>query len=394
MLTKPSLTGASFDQERSSRPVHLAAGVALVAVLIAGAAGDLFGAPACARREFNEDAVRTVSMVPSPDGDLLVLDFRNRQIVRVDLPDGSWGAVPGAAGQALKSQGPETIYGFGGGLLVRRASTGDFVELDGRLGIKPGKPHRVTGIPDGELREVRGIFLLQADGRDLVVCGDLYLGGADPKRTENWRSGVVRIPLDAPKSFEVLREFDIDDRTVLGCRLALPLIANLPGRRSYLLALEDRPRIYELRPGAEARPLTAFPERFAFSPSLGESSQPGKERIPDIFSYLENATTPVGLFGWEGALYLLTRSPAADRGTDWWLTRIDPATDTVAGTVRLATRANHLMVVPGDPYWALIEKGPVENSYEDQDITGIVAVPAERIRAWKPGEVICGPTAP
>jgi hypothetical protein len=393
-LTKPNLNGASFDRERSSGSVRLAAGGALAAVLIASAAGDLFGAPACTRREFNQDAVRTVSAAPSPDGDLLVLDFRNRQVVRVDLPGGSWGAVPGVAGQALKSQSPEAIFGLGGGLLVRRAATGEYVELDGRLGIKPGRPHRVTGIPDAHGTEVKGIWILEADGRDLVVCSDLYLGGGvDRSRIENWRTGVVRIPLDAPASFEILREFATDDRTALGCRLALHLIANLSGR-SYLLALEDRPRIYELRPGIEARPLDAFPERFAFSPGLGESSNPGRESIPDIFNYLENATTPVGLFGWEGALYLLARSPGADRGTDWWLTRIDPATDTVAGTVRLATRANHLMVVPGDPYWALIEKGPVENSYEDQDITGIVAVPAEQIRAWKPGEVICGPTAP
>ena len=393
MLTKPNLTGATFDRERASRPVHLAAGAALVAALIAGAAGDLFGAP-CTRREFTLDAVRTVSAAPSPDGNLLVLNLRDRQLVKVDLPEGTWGAVPGVAGQALKSQNPEAVYGLDGGLLLRRAATRDYVELDDRLGIKPGTPHRVAGIPDGDRREVRGIWSVQADGRDLVVCSDLYLGGADPKRIENWRTGVVRISLDAPASFEVLYELDIDDRTALGCRLALPLIANLPGRRSYLLALEDRPRIYELRPGAEERPLTAFPERFAFSPALGESANPGKESIPGIFSDLEKATTPVGLFGWEGALYLLTRSPAADQGTDWWLTRIDPATDALAGTVRLATKANHLMVVPGDRYWALIEKGRVENSYEDQDITGIVAVPAEEIRAWRADQVICGPTAP
>jgi hypothetical protein len=48
------------------------------------------------------------------------------------------------------------------------------------------------------------------------------------------------------------------------------------------------------------------------------------------------------------------------------------------------------MVVPGDPYWALIEKGPVK-AYDDQDVTAVVAVPAEEIRAWRPERVVCGP---
>lgn len=396
MLTKPILTGSSGGREHSLRAVRRMAVVALALALGAGAAGDLLAAPACTRTPYALDTVRAMSAAPSPDGHLLVLDLRDRQVVKVDLPDGSSGPLAGVAAETLGSQRLEAIYGFDGGLLVRRAGTRDLVELDGRLGIKPGPSYRVTGTPGDDGSSVESVFILAAAGRDVVACSDLYLGGADRKRKENWRTVVVRIPLDAPAGFAVLHEFDPDDRSALGCRLALPLVATV-GDRSFFLALEDVPRIYELRPGAEARPLTAFPERFAFSPTLA-TTDPDRKEIPEIYGVLERAAMPVGLFGWEGSLYLLTRSPAADRGTDWWLTRIDPATgpgaaDTLAGTARLATGAHHLMVVPGDPYWALIEKGPVE-AYDDQSITGIVAVPADEIRAWRPDGVICGPAAP
>lgn len=377
----------------TGRPVRWTIAFAVALLLISTAAGDLFGAQECARSQVALDSIWSVNAARSPDGNLLIVDFVAQQLVEVGLPGLSVGAVSGTAGEDLKHLRPEAIRAFDGGLLVRQSSPRQFVELNDQLGIQPGPAYQVTGRPRADGRRVESVWLFEPRGRDLVTCSDVYLGAGDPSKYENWITALVRIPLDQPAAFETLYEFGYNDRTALGCRLALPVVANL-GDRSYLLALGDVPKIYEARSGAPPRELTVFPQEFAISPTL--PADPGRDEVAFVYGLLEQATMPVGLFGWEGSLYLLSRSPA-QRGSDWWLTRIEPAAggnaDSLAGTVQLGTHAEHLLVVPGDPYWSLVEKGPVATSYMDQDITGIVAVPAERIRSWEPGQVVCSPTS-
>lgn len=175
-------------------------------------------------------------------------------------------------------------------------------------------------------------------GDDVVACGDLCYSSADEKKPANWYTGSVRVPLSSPAAFQELLAFDLDDHTVLGCRLAMPLIAALDDR-VYLLEFADVPRILVSSPQQPKPPaLAALPELSASKPTL--PTGPAAKDVPFVLRTLEESTMPAGLFGWEGQLFLLSRSPAADRsGTVWWLTRIDPQNDRVVGTSRIASGA-------------------------------------------------------
>jgi hypothetical protein len=365
--------------------------VALAVALALSSIAETLDAAECIRRQLPLDGVLTLSAAPAPDGNLLIVDFVVREVVEYDFSNDSWQALPGIPGDALRSQRPEVIRAFDGGLLVRQSS-GGFVEMDHNLAVKRGPVHQLAGATGADGRVLGSVSLFEpADGRHLTTCSDVYLGRGDKADSRNWTTAMVRVPLDDPAAFEVLHAVDYNGDTALGCRLTLPMVAAL-GERSYLLALEaEGTAIYEASPGAEPRRLRAFPARFASPAAL--PLDPTREQIPAVWGEMERSTMPVGIYGWEDALYVLSRSPGAS-GTDWWLTRIDPAQDAETGTVQLGTRANHLLVVPGDRYWALIEKGPVESSFWDQDVTGIVAVSAEQIRVWRPDQLICGAAAP
>jgi hypothetical protein len=94
---------------------------------------------------------------------------------------------------------------------------------------------------------------------------------------------------------------------------------------------------------------------------------------------IERSKMPVGLYGWEGFLFVLTREPAQGGGTRWMIHKIDPRKDAVVGSSQIPTRANHLTVVPGPKKWAFLEKGRVQD-WGRQRNDRVLFVPASRLR--------------
>jgi hypothetical protein len=94
---------------------------------------------------------------------------------------------------------------------------------------------------------------------------------------------------------------------------------------------------------------------------------------------IRQSTMIAGVAGQGEFLYLLTREPGSGSGTRWLLHQIDPARDKLLRQIQLPTSSSHLIVVPGEKLWALIEKGPVTGSPPVQEIGSVLMIPASLI---------------
>ena len=98
-----------------------------------------------------------------------------------------------------------------------------------------------------------------------------------------------------------------------------------------------------------------------------------------VYREVEAAKMPIGLYAWDGKVYTLIRSPGAKGGTVWTLIKLDATSGRELARIDLDSQAPHLVVVPGDSWWAFVEKGSVK-ALGDQPITGILFVDSSQIR--------------
>ena len=76
-----------------------------------------------------------------------------------------------------------------------------------------------------------------------------------------------------------------------------------------------------------------------------------------VMQVMEESLMPAGLYGWNGSLFILYRVPEP-KATRWMIAKF--AGGRFTEPVRLPTRANHVTLIPGPEYWALLEKGPIQ----------------------------------
>lgn len=94
----------------------------------------------------------------------------------------------------------------------------------------------------------------------------------------------------------------------------------------------------------ERRPLSAnVIPRDCQSPQLPTYES---KDIVQVMAGVEWSKIPVGLYEWQGYLYMLTREPQG-QGTSWRIFKIDPRREEIIGSTLLQTQANHLTVIPG-----------------------------------------------
>lgn len=129
---------------------------------------------------------------------------------------------------------------------------------------------------------------------------------------------------------------------------------------AYVLFLDQKPTLAEVRYGAEIRDLDLFPGDFQSRPRLVRQHEMyGARQATLFYKTMEMSTMAAGLYSWAGNLYLLGKLPAEENGdTAWWLVRLDPATGGELSRVRLPTDAPNLTIVPGE-HWALLQKDAV-----------------------------------
>jgi hypothetical protein len=120
----------------------------------------------------------------------------------------------------------------------------------------------------------------------------------------------------------------------------------------------------------------SFPGEFSRVPKL-KTEVAGPADAKRLYEEIETYSIPVGIYGYQKKLYLLTRSPEG-KGTAWWLYPIDPSTNKIFTRLRLPSTANHLTLVPSPDYWFIFEKGSVRDD-RSQAINTLLAVPTQWI---------------
>jgi hypothetical protein len=227
--------------------------------------------------------------------------------------------------------------------------------------------------------QVDSMFMLQATTADVLTFSD-YQG------EEGWKSAFFRVPLTAPANFQLLGEPTVADSSRVFYRLGNQYIASI-GETGYILQMDPEMRIVKNERGSsELTPLAAFaPGSRQLSPLPGFHSL--KDTVV-LMNAVEHANMPVGMFGWQNYLYVVSHSH--ESGTSVWkISKLDPRTDRLVGWTVIPTEAAHLTVIPGAKQWSFLEKGHVYG-YGEESAETMLHVPTSLIEGIaKDDQAVC-----
>ncbi len=317
---------------------------------------------------------------------LLVVDALARRVASIS-PFGQVGE--GLAGEiVLASSGllrpltkPSQIRAAGGGYLIEDEESDEILRLNSYLEVAASIPVKTTmqaHLSESEqatFYERHAIYGWAPMGQGFLAFGDL-------KGPEGWLSAFFYF--DGQGQLEILERFDIYAEVTDHYLRNTSYIAVL-GDTGYILSLNEPLSIEEVRLGKGINPLPSFPVDFKSLPRLTDQNRQrlrnqGARKATEVYERYEGATMPAGIYASRGGLYLLAKNAMAANGkTAWWLLGLDPENGTEILRVLLPTVAAHLTVIPGDDFWALIEKPRVEGlggtHAPYMDATSIVFVP-------------------
>lgn len=246
--------------------------------------------------------------------------------------------------------------------------------LDSRL--KPRPMTSLTKRSNGSQGSIESAY-------DSVSSGDFlyYFGAMRTVQGQFWW-GFFRTPLEAPAVLESLFDFKDVDYYLLGHKYLTGLAGD-----GYAVVMTEKPSIFKFPRTGKQRiaQLKSFPEEYRRAPKLRTASTGSKSQEAP-FKEIEGLTIPVGLYGQDGLLYLLTRKPRARGGATWLLHKIDPKSDRVLGQSQLPTTAKHLTVVNTGDNWYVFEKGSVQPD-GSQKIDSMLIIPNSVIKSLKVPEI-------
>jgi hypothetical protein len=332
------------------------------------------GGPACRM----EPAVGMPSWVTSGvevDGRFLVVDVNNRQLVEIS-PNGVASNLRSALGNFVAGKNIARIMqgGKSGSApppIVLEFPGGNLLDVDRAL-VPRRKAEmmtagRTTTTKSGNLQIVMlHNWTVTGDGKEVVGYADLSIDDPMTAPIAKRRNGFVRFALDDSNSFQIMDEspFPGDQRTMM--RLTYPFVASL-GSTAY--AINQDGNHLDLRQlGGKGeplfRPMPVYPEELQGELAPMLPSFVSAEEYVRTMKAAEAATMPVGLYVWDDALFILSRT-SKDGRRQWLLSRIDPRADNGRGAllwtvpVPLPASARHAMAIPGERQWAFLAKGSV-----------------------------------
>jgi hypothetical protein len=287
----------------------------------------------------------------------------------------------------LEYNRPSQIWPLAGATLIGNSVR--FLWLDEAL--VPVRSYDLEAVPVAPGGTVRALFEWAASEHRVYGAGDVLLPDG------SWKRGLLAMDLGDATAFRFVREITSENRQEFDHYLmGYPLVTVLGGD-GYFLTLSYPPAILATHEGEPVRRLRAFPPGFSSVPALPLHGGVASAEVR--YQAYEHARLPVGIYGWADRIYVLTREPlpaSGGGGTRWSLTRIDPGSDRIEGSVVLPSRAAHVTVIPGPDRWAVLEKGRVER-YGVEPIPSMLLVPAAWIggaasplAAELPQEGLCG----
>lgn len=248
------------------------------------------------------------------------------------------------------------------------------VELESlRLGRELTRPRGLEG-------DVARIYDWTPQGdASLVAHADILLSGG------HWKSGIARVSLRDPRSFELLRDLPLDSAMRKLAVYQRNSMASVGGEVYILLHEIEGPAIYVHGRGAGSglRKLLALPSPYDRVPELPTGG--GEQGMVETFAALADATMGVELTaGADGRLYLLARQyDRASGERSWWVHEVvlgEKGTPRLAEGVRLPSSAEHLTLAPGSEWWLALERGSVQGHMK-QAIASMLRVPSPWIEA-------------
>lgn len=201
-----------------------------------------------------------------------------------------------------------------------------------------------------------------------VVDGSVFVYGTAPAALDGKPWGFFELAAEDLAQRRLVHPIEPEALSMFS--LSRPVVAQVGGV-AYGLDYGPPPTLRRLsEPGTR---LAAFPDGFETLPSF--PGKGGPEAIERFYGIVEQSRVPAQLHGFGRHLYLLTRHPSPESGTVWELHRIDPEKDAVEATLRLPSGSPDLEIVPGEPDWAVIEKGRIRLGGR-QDVLGVLLLPA------------------
>jgi len=198
-------------------------------------------------------------------------------------------------------------------------------------------------------------WTLTSDGRRVIGYADLYNELDIEISFHNWRNGFIEFDLEDPGSFSIYNERLFPDDMRVAMNVGLPLIASI-GRTAYIVRLDRGMGLWMLNPhDKELQYMEAFPQHLLGQDAPMLPSFQTLEQFSRTMKVVDQATMPTGLWAWDNALFLLSRTNKKGQPR-WYLSKIDPNIDKVLWTIPLPGAAQHITVIPGPHEWAFLEK--------------------------------------
>lgn len=254
---------------------------------------------------------------------------------------------------------PSLIQRVGDDYVVE-AEDGGLAWLDDDCGYKKGIDLKNTFSPNlkAYIRSVYGWTMLR-DG--VLLFGDLERGEG------GWSSAFMYVPLAAPSSFSIVREMAISDPARQFYLLGNPYLASAGGK-GYFLVMNETPFVAEFDPSQANKkegspPPRAFrlSETFRRRPMLPKKD--GLNKAANLFGEIEKSTMITGIYGLDDKLFLAgrIRNPKLAQ-TQWVLEEIDRKSGKAQPFLNLPTSASHVVLLPSQNRWAVVEKGVVKSA--------------------------------
>jgi hypothetical protein len=349
----------------------------------AGVAGITATASSCAYLRLKNAPNWVVSGAWRGPHNLTLIDAFRSQIVDYAINPRSAAAVPREIARDMRNQKPQRIQagGAGGPNMYIEFAGNRFRAVDEKLDFVG---QRAETIVDSSVKSngftVAGVLDWQiADGDFVAYATFVSTAAAGDEKAwsdlENWSTGFVRYPYGQPWRVEFFRLAKFSNPNTVLYRLGYPMLAAV-GKDVYALVVEnDTPILYRFRKGQKPEPLAnTFPREIANRQIPALPNFVNYWDYPLVMRAVEDSVMPAGLYGWNGSLFLLYRIPEP-KGTRWMIAKlvngqfIEPS--------RLPTRADNVTLIPGPEYWALLEKGPIQE-LGTQKLEQAILIPSQK----------------
>lgn len=253
---------------------------------------------------------------------------------------------------AIEADGVLTISKFNDGFIVKTAQDQSMLRFNKEWeSVGHVNPHKLNQLDSG-LGSLYSNWTSR--GSKILGYGSITNTPQDVVRDRKFKLGIVMAELSAngaTRWVRLLYPTEYNDYYLLNNRYFTSNDANM-----FFVLMEEKATLYRVTDSGDLSRMNAFPVRFRSVPGILIA----RKTTQEVFAQLEAQAVAAGVIGYKDSVYVLTREPLeGDGGTRWLLFRIDPQSDAVVGHVELPTTKNHIVVVPGEFNFLILEGGPV-----------------------------------